>query len=53
MTSYQIVILVEKENTTLVCNSLYAINFKLDVIVWMERMDDPEGLVIKVLIGRS
>jgi hypothetical protein len=44
---------VEKENTTLICNTLYAIYFKLDVVVGMERMDDPEGFVIKILMGCS
>jgi hypothetical protein len=44
---------VEKENTTLIGNSPYAIYFKLDVFVWMEWMNDPEGFVIKILMGCS
>jgi len=44
---------VEKENTTLIGNSLYAIYFKLDVLVRMEWMNDPEGLVAKILLGCS
>ena len=46
-------LLVKKENTTLICNSLYVIDFKLDISIGMERMDDPEGFVVKVLMGRS
>jgi hypothetical protein len=44
---------VEKENTTLICNSLYVIYFKFDISVWMKRMNDTEGFVIKILMGRS
>jgi len=44
---------VEKENSTLIGKSSYAIYFKLDVSVWMEWMNDPESFVIKILMGRS
>jgi len=44
---------VVKENATSTCDSSYAIYFKLDISVGMERMDDPEGLVVKILMGRS
>jgi hypothetical protein len=29
------------------------IYFKLDISIGMERMDDPEGFVVKALMGRS
>jgi hypothetical protein len=44
---------VEKENTTLIGKSPYAIYFKIAVSVWMEWMNDPEGFVIKILLGCS
>src|SRR5210317_310847 len=44
---------VEKENTTLICNSLYVIYFKFDISVWVKRMNDTEGFAIKLLMGRS
>ena len=44
---------VKKENATLICKPPYAIYFKLDIFVWMERVNDPEGFVVKILMGRS
>jgi hypothetical protein len=44
---------VIKENATPTCDSSYAIYFKLDISIGMERMDDPEGLVVKDLMGHS
>jgi hypothetical protein len=44
---------VKKENTTLTWQSPYAIYFKLDIFVWMKRVNDPEGFVVKVLLGCS
>jgi hypothetical protein len=44
---------VEKENTTLTRYSPYVIYFKLAISIWMKRVDDPEGFVVKVLLGCS
>jgi hypothetical protein len=44
---------VNKENTMLICQSPYAIDFKLNITVWVKRVNDTEGSVVKVLIGRS
>jgi len=44
---------VEKENTTLIGNSPFAVYFKLDVVVRMEWVNDPEGFVAKILLGCS
>jgi hypothetical protein len=44
---------VEKENTTRAWQSSYVIYFKLDISVWMKRVNDPEGFVVKILMGRS
>jgi hypothetical protein len=44
---------VIKENTTPSCDSSYAIYFKRDISIGMERMNDSEGFVVKVLMGRS
>jgi hypothetical protein len=44
---------VKKENATLSCQLSYAIYFKLDISVWMKRVNDPEGFVVNVLLGCS
>jgi hypothetical protein len=44
---------VEKENTTLIGNSPNTIYFKRDVSIRMEWMNDPEGFVIKIILGCS
>jgi hypothetical protein len=44
---------VEKENTALTGQSPYVIYFKLDIPVWMKRVNDPEGFIVKVLVGCS
>jgi hypothetical protein len=44
---------VEKENTPLNGHVPNLIYFKLDVSVWMEWVNDPEGFVIKILMGCS
>jgi hypothetical protein len=44
---------VKKENTTLTWQPPYAFYLKLDISVWMKRMNDPEGFVVKILLGCS
>ena len=44
---------VNKENTVLIRKSSYAIDFKLNITIWMKRVNDLEGFVVKVLIGCS
>jgi hypothetical protein len=44
---------VIKENTTPTCDSSYAFDFKFDISIGMEGMDDSEAFVVKVLMGRS
>jgi len=44
---------VEKENTTLTWQSPYTFYLKLDISVWMKWMNDPEGFVVKILLGCS
>ena len=44
---------VIKENATFIWKSPYTVYFKLDTAVWMERMSNPEGFVVKILMGRS
>ena len=46
-------LLVEEENTTLTGQCPNGIYFKFDISVWMERVSDPEGFVVKVLLRRS
>ena len=43
---------VDKENTTLAWQAPYAINFKLDISVRVKWVNDPEGFVVKALMGR-
>ena len=45
--------LVIKKNATATCDSSYAVDLKLDISVGMERMDDPEGFAVKILMRRS
>ena len=42
-----------KENAKLICKPPYTVYFKLDTPVGMERVSDPEGFVVKILMGRS
>jgi hypothetical protein len=44
---------VKKENAALISKPPYAIYFKLDISVWMKRVSDPEGFVIKILMRGS
>jgi hypothetical protein len=44
---------VVKENTTLTWQSPNVFYFKLDIFVWMKRVNDPEGFVVKVFLGCS
>jgi hypothetical protein len=44
---------IQKEDTTLARQLPYAVNLKLDISVWMKRVNDLECLIAKILLGCS